>query len=195
MARIPYPDPTSLPEADRKLLNAIPPLNVFRLLAVSPSLFQPLINFFNAYLSHGLLSEEHREIIILRVGHLCRNPYELFQHERVAREIGMTEERIHALGSERYGNLFDAQERDLIQFVDEVVQNDGASADQLERLRSHFTDAEVMEATIIIGVYIMVCKMLTTFDVEVEDIPIQGSGIEGIAAGLAETNKDKGQSA
>jgi len=195
MARIPYPDPKSLAEADRKLLNAIPPLNVFRLLAVSPSLFQPLINFFNAYLSHGLLSDEHREIIILRVGHLCRNPYELFQHQRVAREIGMTEERIHALSNEKYGDLFDDSESALIQFVDEIVQRDGASADRLEKLRSYFSDAEVMEATIIAGVYIMVCKMLTTFDVEVEDTPIQGSGIEGIAAGLEQMTKDKGQSA
>lgn len=192
MARIPYPDPMSLAEADRKLLNAIPPLNVFRLLAVSPSLFRPLINFFNAYLSHGLLSDEHREIIILRVGHLCRNPYELFQHQRVALEIGMTEERIHALSAENGRDLFNDSESALIEFVDEIVQCDGASAGQLEKLRSYFSDAEVMEATIIAGVYIMVCKMLTTFDVEVEETPIQGSGIEGIAAGLEQMTKDEG---
>ena len=195
MARIPYPDPMSLPQADRDLLNAIPPLNIFKLLAVSPSLFQPLITFFDAYLSHGLLSDEHREIIILRVGHLCRSPYELFQHQRVAREIGMAEDRIQALGTDKYFDVFDRPEQALIQFVDDVVQHDGASADQLGQLRSFFPDAEVMEATIIIGVYIMVCKVLTTFDVELEDTPIQGSGIEGIAAGLEKTIKYEGHDA
>ena len=97
MPRIPYPDPDSLSAGDRAFLESLPQLNISRMLAGSPSMFQPMTRLFSAYLSDGLLSETMREIIILRTGHLCNSEYEVINHNRVARLIGMSEERIHAL--------------------------------------------------------------------------------------------------
>ena len=85
MARIPYPDPESLPEADREFLAELPQLNISRMLAGSPSMFRPLTRVFSAYLSDGVLDKITREIVILRVGHLCHSEYEVTNHERVAR--------------------------------------------------------------------------------------------------------------
>ena len=38
-----------------------------------------------------------RELAILRVGRLSRAAYEVFQHERIAREAGVAEDKIAAL--------------------------------------------------------------------------------------------------
>jgi len=82
MARIPYPDPASLPPADRDFLADLPPLNVWRMLAGSPSMFRPMTAFFSAYLNDGLLTEEMREIVILRTGYLRDSEYEVANHLR-----------------------------------------------------------------------------------------------------------------
>ena len=79
MARLPYPDPTSLAETDRALLESLPPLNIFRMLAGSGPIFQPFMNLLNAYLNDGLLEPELRELVILRIGHKCGSAYEVHQ--------------------------------------------------------------------------------------------------------------------
>ena len=61
MPRIPFPDPDTLPEADRKLLASLPQLNISRMLAASPSMFQPLTRVFSAYLNDGVLDKEFSE--------------------------------------------------------------------------------------------------------------------------------------
>ncbi len=41
MARLPYPDPADLPDASRALLEGLPQLNIFRMLAGSGPSFAP----------------------------------------------------------------------------------------------------------------------------------------------------------
>ena len=121
MPRIPYPDPDSLPPGDRAFLKSLPQLNISRMLAGSPSMFQPMTRLFSAYLNDGLLSETLREIIILRTGHLCDSEYEVSNHNRVARLIGMSEERINALQVGGNQTLFSAQEQMVLAFVDDEI--------------------------------------------------------------------------
>ena len=48
MARIPYPDPDLLPSEDRALRDALPPLNIFRMLSGSGASFAPFMALINA---------------------------------------------------------------------------------------------------------------------------------------------------
>jgi len=111
MARIPYPDPETLAAVDREFLADLPQLNISRMLAGSPSMFRPLTRLFSAYLSDGLLTDTLREIAILRVGHLCNSDYEVINHNRVARLIGMSDERIAALAPGGNQDAFTDEER------------------------------------------------------------------------------------
>jgi 4-carboxymuconolactone decarboxylase len=180
MARIPYPDPATMPEADRAFLAELPQLNISRMLAASPSMFRPLTRVFSAYLSDGLLEVVMREIVILRVGHLCGSDYEVVNHNRVARLIGMSEERIEALKVGGDSGQFDAQEQIVLKFVDEVVEQGGASAESFQAVAEFMSPAEMMELTVVIGVYTMVAQICSTFDVDLEATPIANTGIEDI---------------
>ena len=180
MPRIPYPDPASLRETDRKFLESLPQLNISRLIAGSPSMFQPLTRVFSAYLNDGCLDPELREIIILRTGHLLRSEYEVFNHKNVARLIGMDEERIEALLTEQPGELFSAQEPSVIQFVDEVVGMGTVSESTFRAVEKILQTEELLELSVVIGVYTMVGQICSTFKIEPEKVPIAASGIEDI---------------
>ena len=185
MARIPYPDPESLPDSDREFLENLPQLNISRMLAGSPSMFKPLTRLFSAYLNDGVLDVELREIIILRVGNLRNSEYEVDNHRRAARIIGMSQERIDALEPGNDLAVFTDEERLVIQFVDEVLQDGGASKATFEAVAEFMNTAELLELTVVIGVYTMVSQICATFEIETEAVPIAETGIEDIARAVS----------
>ncbi len=62
-----------------------PVLNIFRTLARAPNALTAFLGWGNYVLSrrNGLPARE-REIVILRIGWLCRSGYEFAQHRRIA---------------------------------------------------------------------------------------------------------------
>jgi 4-carboxymuconolactone decarboxylase len=182
VTRIPYPDPASLPEADRKFLESLPQLNISRLLAGSPSMFQPLTRVFSAYLNEGKLTPELREIAILRVGFLLNSEYEVFNHRRAARVIGMTADRIEAVLSKdpATSGLFNEQETLVLSFVDEVIQLGAATEQTFYATEKTMTTAELVELSVVIGVYTLVSQVCATFGLEPEEVPIAETGMEDI---------------
>ena len=182
MMRMPYPDPASLPESDRKFLESLPQLNISRLLAGSPSMFQPLTRVFSAYLNDGKLDPELREIAILRVGFLLNSEYEVFNHKRAARVIGMEPKRIDAVLSSEGGasGLFNEQEQFVIQFVDEVIQQGAATEKTFHATEKTMTTAELIELSVVIGVYTMVSQVCATFGLEPEEVPIAETEMDDI---------------
>ncbi len=182
MTRIPYPDPASLPESDRKFLESLPQLNISRMLAGSPSMFQPLTRVFSAYLNDGKLEPELREIAILRVGYLLNSEYEVFNHKRAARVIGMESNRIDAVLSSNGGvnDLFNKQEKLVIQFVDEVIQQGAATEKTFYAVEKTMSTAELIELSVVIGVYTLVSQICATFEIAPEEVPIAETGLEDI---------------
>ena len=180
MTRVPYPDPAGLTPENREFLSELPQLNISRMLAGSPSMFIPLTRVFSAYLNEGVLDETLREIAILRVGHLCNSEYEVINHERVARLIGMSAERIAALVPDTPQDVFTEDERLVLSFVDEQVIDGGASANTFEELAKRLSVAEMLELSVVIGVYTMVSQICASFGIEPEETPIANTGLEDI---------------
>ena len=65
--------------------------NVWKMLMWSHGMAEAMIDFNDAVRYRISLPDSLRELIILRVGHLCDAPYEIHHHERISREIGMSE--------------------------------------------------------------------------------------------------------
>ena len=191
MTRIPYPDPASLPESDRKFLESLPQLNISRMLAGSPSMFQPLTRVFSAYLNEGSLDVELREIAILRVGYLLDSNYEVFNHKRAARVIGMEANRIEAVLTDdaNASGLFNEQEQLVIQFVDEVIRQGKATEQTFYATEKTMSNAELIELSVVIGVYTLVSQVCSTFEIEPEEVPIAETGLEDISRAVDKLNR------
>ena len=72
-------------------------LNIFKTLAHHPKLFKRWLVFSNHVLFKSSLPTRDREILILRIGWLCRSEYEWTQHVAIGKECGLTDEDIRKI--------------------------------------------------------------------------------------------------
>ena len=168
MARIPYPDPTELSEETTEFLGRLPALNIFRMLAGADGLLQAFSRFGNHLLNRTELDPVLRELVILRVGVLSEAAYELHQHEDVSRRLGMSEALIGAARVGPDDPALDELQQLVLRFTDDVVMNVRASDETFEPLRRRLTPRALQELTVTIGCYMLVCRYLETFGIDIE---------------------------
>jgi AhpD family alkylhydroperoxidase len=169
VARIPYVEPADAPEEIAALLDRLPPMNVFRMLAHAEPEFRKFISFSDALLRKSDVDKWLLELAILRVGHLSDAPYEINQHEALARAVGGTDEKIAAIANWPDTDVFTAEEVLVLRYTDDVVRNVRASDETFEPLRDRLSAQGLVELTMAIGFYMMVSRLLNTFDVDIED--------------------------
>lgn len=99
MARIPYFKPSATDTEKIKLLGIEPyKLNIFKIAAhATTPIARKFIGLPAAVLTSGKLDPILRELAITRAGILCNSEYEVFQHRKVCKRVGMPEEKIKAL--------------------------------------------------------------------------------------------------
>ncbi len=172
MPRIPYFDMAEADEALRKAVASRPPLNIYRMLAHSGPAAVGFLKLGGALLRENQLDSRLRELAILRVGILCRAGYEVFQHKRVARTVGVEDEKIAALEDGPDHPVFDDLERKVLRYTDQVVLNVKAGDSTFDALAQAMSHRELAELTITIGYYMMVSRFLENFEVEIEEKPV-----------------------
>jgi alkylhydroperoxidase family enzyme len=171
MPRIPYADPAALPDATRAAL-ARAPINVVRMMAgTSDAVFEGFNKFPGAFYGPASsLPAALREIAILRVGYMSHAPYETFQHEPSGKLAGLTDNQIEAIkhGGEHPDTL-DPTQQAVLTFTEDVVKNVRAGDASLAAVRKHLSDKQVLDLTLLIGLYMMVSRFLETAGVELDD--------------------------
>ncbi len=170
MARVPYPEPTALDESTRAFLDRLPPLNVFRMMAHGEGLLAAFARFGNHLLFKTQLDPTVREIAIIRVGVLSDAGYEVFQHERISRDLGMSDELIAAIHAGPDAPELDELQRLVVRFTDDVVVNVRAGDETFAPLLERLSVREVQELVVTIGFYMAVSRFLETFDVDIEGV-------------------------
>lgn len=169
MARIPYPDPDELSADTRAFLEKLPPINIFRMMAGGEGLLRAFTRLGNHLLYASELDPVLREIAIVRVGVLSGASYEVYQHEAISRQLGMSEELIAAIHAGPDAAPFDDAQREVMRFTDDVVANVRASDETFEPLRARLPVRQLQELTITIGFYMAVSRYLETFGVDIEE--------------------------
>ena len=171
MSRIPYYEVENATGKHAEFLGKLQPmLNIYRMLANSENGSKGFLRMGNALLNRCELDPVLRELAIIRVGRLSRAAYEVFQHERIGREVGVAEEKIAALRDATIeAPAFNDNEKAVLRYADEVVRNVKASDKTLKAVQAFLTPGAVVELTLTIGYYMMVCRLLETTGVEGEE--------------------------
>lgn len=171
MPRISYFDVDQATGKHAEFLDKLKPhLNIYRMLANSENGLKGFARMGNALLHRCELDPQLRELAILRVGRLSRAAYEVFQHERIAREVGVEEGKIAALRDATVeAAAFTDNDKAVLRFTDDVVRNVRASDRNLKAVQAFLTPGAVVELTLTIGYYMMVCRFLETAGVEGEE--------------------------
>jgi alkylhydroperoxidase family enzyme len=171
MPRIPYYDVDQATGKHAEFLGKLKPhLNIYRMLANSENGFRGFVRMGNALLHRCELDPTLRELAIIRVGRLSRAAYEVFQHERIAREVGVEEGKIAALRDATIeAPAFSDNDKAVLRFTDDVVRNVRASDKNLKAVQAFLSPGALVELTLTIGYYMMVCRFLETAGVEGEE--------------------------
>lgn len=141
---------------------------VFRTVARSAAALDP----FMAWASHVLstrnnLSARQREIVVLRIGFLCRSGYEWTQHVLIGRDAGLTEKEIADIKSGSI-STWAAADQALLQASDELFNDQFISAQTWERLRETFNESQCIDVIFTAGTYVMVSMFLNSAGVQLE---------------------------
>jgi len=144
-------------------------LNLFKIMSHSPEVGTQFLRLGNAILLKGVVPKKLRELAILRVGQLCQAHYEWTQHVPIALRVGVTQAQIDALPYWRNSPEFDDQEKAVLRYTDEVTLHVRAGDETFNALTSFLSEEAVVELTTAIGYYGMVCRILETLQVELED--------------------------
>src|SRR3954451_20590735 len=146
MARLPYVDPDEAPEPVREALEAVPSLNIFRMAAHAETAFRPWLRWGGVLLGDLQLDPVLRELAILRVARLTPHAeYEWVQHVPIAEGVGATKAQVEALErDDMEAGCFSPQERALLRFTTEVVQDARAQEATLAAVREFLSPREVV---------------------------------------------------
>lgn len=139
----------------------IEPNNFFKTLAHQPELLAPMIELTGALLEGGGLDRRLKEWVILHVARAHGCPYVFDAHMRALSRlmVGASLDAPAPVGA--FGP--DEGERLAIRYADEILTS-GASAETFAALRGWFSEPEIVELTLLVGFYRMVCHLVTSLE-------------------------------
>lgn len=143
--------------------------HLYRVLGTAPELFRGWLDFAWPLRQDAKTPRPLRELMILRGAQLSGTAYEWAHHLPMATEAGVSEAQIDALARWRDSDLFDADERAVLQLAEEVTRGPSASAATVAQLKARgFDDAAVVELVLTASFYVCVSRFLQSMDVELE---------------------------
>jgi 4-carboxymuconolactone decarboxylase len=144
-------------------------INIFRTLARAPKALTRFQQWGAYVLSRrNSLPAREREIVILRVGYLCKSGYEFTQHTAIGLREGLTAAEIAAIKTGAGAANWTPAEAALIRAADELVGNHFVSDATWGALAKAFDQKQCMDVVFTVGQYTQVSMFLNTFGVQLE---------------------------
>jgi 4-carboxymuconolactone decarboxylase len=165
-----YPDIDALPQHLKDALDQHAPVNVYRMITHSPGLAPGFFAMADAMFQANSLPPQLRELAIIRVGHVYRADYEIYQHERIAGWVGLSAEAIAAAGTGATEGLA-AEEAAILTWTDSLLHNHTLSGPEREDALKLLTVTQLADLVLTVGFYQLVCNFLNTFEVTSDGEP------------------------
>ncbi|MGO9602417.1 MAG: carboxymuconolactone decarboxylase family protein [Candidatus Binataceae bacterium] len=96
-----------------------------------------------------------RELAILRTGIVGDSRFEYSQHLKVARMVGVAEEKLQAIKGWASSDKFTPAERAVMQATDEIVGRNIVEDETFAELKRHLPDEQILELFYVIGLWRM----------------------------------------
>lgn len=173
LARVAYLEKEQVPEDKRWLYDNMEKSrgsgsNIFKAAAHNARVMRGMMVLGTALLEKSKLDARLRELAILRVGQMTNCQYEQAHHILMGRRAGVTDAEIAALPNWSTSSLFDARDRAVLRFVEEVTKQADASDQTFDALREYFDQQELVELTMTVAYYNMIVRFLVTMRIDLE---------------------------
>ena len=149
--------------------------NIFATLARHPQLLKRWLVFAGHVLGKSTLPSREREIVILRMGWLCRARYEWGHHVAIGKQAGLTDDDIKRIREGPDAAGLDPFEAILLRAVDELHSNTFIGDSTWKALTERYNTQQVMDLIFAAGQYKLVSMALNSLGVQLEE------GFEGFS--------------
>jgi 4-carboxymuconolactone decarboxylase len=144
-------------------------LNIFKTLVNKPKAAKRFMVWANYVISErNDLAPRDREIVILRIGFLCKSGYEWGQHVEMSKRAGLTVEEIERVKQGAGAKGWTEAEALLIKAADELHHDQFVSDATWAALRKHFTEKQCMDVVFTGAQYTLVSMILNSFGVQLD---------------------------
>jgi len=166
--RVPPLSDEALDEDTRARFGGAFVLNIFRTLAHHPKLLKRWLVFGNHILAKNTLPERDRELLILRIGWLCRAEYEWTQHVVIGKRAGLSDDDLAriAIGSAAEG--LDPFDRIQLRAVEELHGDAHISDGTWAALAERYDTQQIIDLIFTVGQYQMVSMVLNSLGVQLD---------------------------
>jgi len=124
--------------------------------ALAPDLLQMARRDLMGLLQPGRkLDPKLRELAILRTGIVGDSRFEYSQHLKVARTVGISEEKLAAIKGWTTSDAFAPVERAVMAAADEILARNLVEDETFAALHKHLSDPEILELFVVIGLWRM----------------------------------------
>jgi 4-carboxymuconolactone decarboxylase len=176
--RLKQPRIAPLPEAEwdgetREVLEGLAAdghvYNVFATLARHLKLFKRWLVFGNHTFSRSSLPAREREMVILRMGWLCRAEYEWGHHVAIGKEAGLSADDIRRVAAGPDASGWDPFEAALLRAVDELHSDSFISDATWKALAGRYNTQQLLDLIFTAGQYTLVSMALNSCGVQLEE--------------------------
>jgi alkylhydroperoxidase family enzyme len=151
------PEDRDLPSDVLARLKSLPPISIYRLLAIVPQSLIPWTDLTGAIYQCDL-DARLREIAICRQARTARAPYELHQHRQIARNNGVSEAELGAILSDAGVSSLDDNANLVCQAADELETTATLSDGTQEALYSALGRRQATELVLTLSFYCAVAR-------------------------------------
>jgi 4-carboxymuconolactone decarboxylase len=144
-------------------------INIYRLMMHSPSLANACFDLNQAVRYGTEIDGRSREIAVIRVAVLNKVEYVLRAHgPAYALNEGLTPAQVEALADWRPSDLFSGKQRALLAYTDAITREIDVPDAVFDEVRTHFTERQTVELTLLISAYNMLTRFLKALKVDPE---------------------------
>jgi len=126
---------------------------IIRTMLRHPELFSRHIHVGLQLLGKGVLAARDRELAILRIGWLCRAPFEWGEHVQVAKKVGITSDEIERVTQGSSADGWSERDAAIIKATEELHADAMISNDTWAVLEKYLDTQQLIELPIVVGQY------------------------------------------
>lgn len=167
--RLPPLADDALDEEMRARFAGGPVLNIFRTLAHHPKLLKRWMVFGTHILGKNTLPERDRELLILRIGWLCRAEYEWTQHVLIAKRAGLSDDDIDRIAAGSDAEGLDPFDRVQLRAVEELHAEAFLSDATWKALSERYDTKQILDLIFTVGQYQLVSMALNSLGVQLDE--------------------------
>jgi 4-carboxymuconolactone decarboxylase len=138
-----------------------------RVLVNSPRMYRTFVAHLEELIARTNLPPRDRQIVCLRMLHLCGDVYEKTHHLTISRKVGLTEEEIQAI-IDGQGASLTPFDRMVISASDELFREQRITDVTWKALAESYDQPQLMEIVFLAGCYQTMAMLTKSFGMELE---------------------------